>query len=280
MITTNASNAMTTAAANIRGKEAKAGKEAKVGAGGKGSQAASTVYKDGKAVPVPLPPKHSEEEAHEQAFEALQTVRTAVRALEAASRSHKATPYSVPANPEDDSIDSESKQPDTTPQDKIMARLNAVVALDNEAKALERKIADAIEDYFMTTLQTISSLVAALQTFRHTHHAQHHKIFACYFSAIVTNIYKKLKCMEIQLEHAVFGNSSSYGSSMRAEKSQLDAIKRETDVQISRLDAKLHAYTGAGAEFDRLLSIYLKISKDVHVIENDVEKMSASVPAV
>ncbi|KAJ3070036.1 hypothetical protein HDU98_006925 [Podochytrium sp. JEL0797] len=139
-------------------------------------------------------------------------------------------------------------------------------------KDIQAQLATETEAYIQTLLSLLALLAEMLEDVRHTHHAQHHAVFVDYFSAVVKNIYRKLKCLELDLLHQLY--ESEFGKTLRDEMSRLIDIQNETNHQIALLDQKLAVYQGAGPEFDDILKLYLRISKDVSNLEMDLVKMN------
>ncbi|KAJ3011894.1 UNVERIFIED_CONTAM: hypothetical protein HDU68_001476 [Siphonaria sp. JEL0065] len=140
--------------------------------------------------------------------------------------------------------------------------------------ALQQETAAEMADYIQTLTSLLVLLARKLQHERHTVQSQHHAVFCTYFSAVVKSIFKKLKCLELELLHSIY--RGEFGSRLELEGQQLENIKLQTIKQISALDQKLAVYHGAGREFESLLALYSRISRDIKNLEADIERMTVS----
>ncbi|ORY33577.1 hypothetical protein BCR33DRAFT_723154 [Rhizoclosmatium globosum] len=170
--------------------------------------------------------------------------------------------------------------PDTAALEAAIAKtLDATLKQKEDALAeLERQVqhereacANEVDAYLKTLCELLNALTTQLEHVRHKQHSQFHSVFVSYFAAVVSNIHKKLKCLELDVLHTVY--HGCFGHSLANESQQLRSIQIETNKQIASLDRKLAAYNGAGAEFDDLLQLYLRITKDIKNLENDMAKM-------
>ncbi|KAJ3241407.1 hypothetical protein HDU78_001820 [Chytriomyces hyalinus] len=144
--------------------------------------------------------------------------------------------------------------------------------LKSESHLLSTAINDTHQLFLNNAINIISLLADQLQRIRLDEMADHHSVYADYFSAIITNIHRKLQCLLLESELSVYGGN--LGHSMADELLDLEKIRRDADAETTILDAQLGDYRGAGAEFNQLLGIYMRLAKDIKQVESDILRMT------
>ncbi|KAI9346295.1 hypothetical protein BDR26DRAFT_856207, partial [Obelidium mucronatum] len=150
-------------------------------------------------------------------------------------------------------------------------KLNDLACLKAEDRALKEAIAVEMDDYLKTLVSLLDALSSRLEITRHSTLYRHHQVFFDYFATVVQNIYRKLKCLELELLHHVC--SGSFGQMLAAERESLESVKLETTKQIAGLDQKLSTYRGAGQDFENLLALYSRITRDIKNLEYDIAQL-------
>ncbi|KAJ3204030.1 hypothetical protein HDU82_006130 [Entophlyctis luteolus] len=156
----------------------------------------------------------------------------------------------------------------------VRARLAAIAALNADAYRVQLAICELHSAQFTAIVDSLCALSETLVAFRHSHLARHHEAFAGYFCAAIKNIYRKLNCLELEMDAVLFGPETAHAREMEDERRQLNEIRLDTTKQLEVLDKQLAAYQGAGPEFERVLGMYFRIGKDIHTVENDIIKMT------